>query len=222
MRNKILSILKLENMTYVSQFHYIMLLVGTITMVITYRFSDSSTLSVVSGFFGLFSVLLCSDKKVAFYLFGFAQLMTYVILCLEQRLYGEVAENIFYFVTMIYGLYHWIKYYNYDEAKVEPRRMSSIQNQVVGILTIAGTVVLYYILKYTDDTQPFMDSITTIPAFIAQILMILRYRESWLYWFIIDVGSIVMWAVAGDWCMVAQFVFWTINCIYGFINWSKI
>jgi nicotinamide mononucleotide transporter len=66
-----------------------------------------------------------------------------------------------------------------------------------------------------------LDSATTVPAFIAQMLMIMRYREQWIFWLIIDIGSILMWIHAGDWCMVAQFVFWTINCIYGFYKWSK-
>ena len=65
-----------------------------------------------------------------------------------------------------------------------------------------------------------MDSITTVPAFIAQILLTLRYREQWIYWLIIDVGSIVMWGIAGDYIMMTQFIFWTINCFYGFYKWK--
>ena len=73
----------------------------------------------------------------------------------------------------------------------------------------------------TNDSQPLMDAVTTIPAFFAQVLMIYRYKESWIYWFIIDFGAIFMWAAADNWCMVLQYVFWTINCIYGFFKWSE-
>jgi nicotinamide mononucleotide transporter PnuC len=89
---------------------------------------------------------------------------------------------------------------------------------VLGV-TICACGGLWSILLNTDDSQPFMDSITTVPAFVAQILMILRYKESWYYWLTIDLGSIIMWSVAGDWCMVAQFVFWSVNCIYGLRKW---
>ena len=219
MKDKILGILKLENMTYISQFHYIMLVLGTLMMVVVYRVTGASQLSLLSSVLGVFSVLLCSDRKVAFYLFGFAQLITYVILCIEQRLYGEIAENIFYFITMIYGLYLWMKNYNYDEAIVETRSLNAGQKVWVFIGTLIGVFVLSNILYITDDTQPFMDAITTVPAFVAQVLMITRYRDSWYYWLSIDLGSIVMWAIAGDWCMVAQFVFWTINCFYGLKKW---
>ena len=86
---------------------------------------------------------------------------------------------------------------------------------------VVGISSLYLYLLMTNDTQPFMDSITTVPAIIAQILMILAYKEQWYFWLIIDLASIYMWAIAGDWCMVAQFIFWSINCIYGLYNWKR-
>lgn len=31
-----------------------------------------------------------------------------------------------------------------------------------------------------------------------------------------------VWFVAGNWSMVAMYVAWTANCIYGWYNWSKL
>jgi nicotinamide mononucleotide transporter len=127
----------------------------------------------------------------------------------------------FYAITMVAGMFMWLS--NYDDKKEQV--IARKQNTWEFFATIVLMVVLIYIfynqLNITDDTQPFLDSATTVPAFIAQMLMIMRYREQWIFWLIIDVGSILMWIHAGDWCMVAQFVFWTINCIYGFYKWSK-
>ena len=33
---------------------------------------------------------------------------------------------------------------------------------------------------------------------------------------IIDVVSIFMWMFADNWIMVIQFIFWAMNCIYGY------
>jgi len=52
--------------------------------------------------------------------------------------------------------------------------------------------------------------------------MIKRYKEQWIWWLIIDVLCIKLWFVAGNWSMVAMYVAWTINCIYGWYNWSKL
>lgn len=127
----------------------------------------------------------------------------------------------FYLVTMLYGMYHWYKNYDNEKLEVKTRSFNLETNFDVLSFTVIGIVLLYIILSYTDDTQPFMDAITTVPAMTAQILMILRYKESWFYWLIIDIGSIIMWINANDWCMVAQFVFWSINCMYGYYKWNK-
>lgn len=213
-------ILKLEDKKWhVDRFTTNFILIGILMQVVVFKVTDVPRLSLISGILGVISVVLCSNRKIAFYLFGFAQLFTYVLLCFDQNLYGEIAENAFYLVTMLIGLSHWLDNYNEDKVAVETRKLNAAQKMWTAIGTLFGTLILFNVLLLTDDTQPFMDSITTIPAFIAQILMIMRYRDSWFYWLIIDVGSIIMWGIAGDWCMVVQFIFWTVNCIYGLKKW---
>ena len=213
-------ILKLEDRKWhIDRFTSNFIIIGILMQVIVFRITDAPRLSLISGVFGVISVVLCSNRKVAFYLFGLVQLFTYVLLCLKQNLYGEIVENAFYLVTMLIGLSHWLDNYNEDKVSVETRKLNAAQKMWITIGTLFGTFIMFNILLLTDDTQPFMDAITTIPAFVAQILMILRYRDSWFYWLIIDVGSIIMWGIAGDWCMVVQFIFWTANCIYGLKKW---
>lgn len=206
-------------MNFTNKFGYIFIFVGIVIQFLVSVITGGSDLSLVSGICGIISVVLCSQRKFTFYLFGFIQLFTYVALCVQQKLYGEIAENVFYFVTMLFGMYHWAKHYNEQETAVETRKLTYRQGTWVFVVTVLCTVGLFDALYITDDTQPFMDAVTTAPAFIAQILMIMRYKDSWIYWLIIDAGAIPMWVIAGDWCMVVQYVFWTVNCIYGFRKW---
>lgn len=196
------------------------LIFGITIQFICYKTHNDSLLSLVSGISGLFAVVLCASKRMSMYIFSFIQLFTYVILAYQQHLYGEIAENIFYFVMLIWGLFVWNKAYNKEQLEVESKQLTVRQNIILG--TVVGFIILslWRILSYTNDSQPFMDSITTVPAFIAQILLTLRYREQWIYWLIIDVGSIVMWGIAGDYIMMTQFIFWTINCFYGLYKWK--
>lgn len=206
-----------------NRFGVLFMLLGIMLQIFSFYYTDASYISLISGLTGIISVVLCAERRISFYTFGFIQLFTYIILCVEQNLYGEIAENIFYVITMIYGIFIWINHKdNNDNTKVIPRKLKLnilLSIFIIGIVCIFG---LWYILNLTNDTQPFMDSITTVPAIIAQILMILAYREQWYFWLIIDVGSIFMWVIANDWNMVCQFIFWTINCIYGLKNWKYV
>lgn len=77
---------------------------------------------IISGIMGVVSVVLCSQGKISFYIFGFIQLFTYVFFfTIPNRLHGETIENGMYFLSMLYGIYVWAKLYgrNKDNQSTE-------------------------------------------------------------------------------------------------------
>lgn len=193
--------------------------VGIAIQVIVYILTDSSLLSLVSGTLGIFAVVYCSERKMKQFFFAFGQMFTYVYIAYCEKLYGEVAINIFYFILTCIALYTWI--HNSDDSGfVESRSLTLKSNMILAFSVGLTFLAVWKVLCLTDDTQPMMDSLTTVPAIAAQMLYMLRYREQWIYWLIIDVASIVMWSIAENWCVVAQYVFWTLNCVYGYYLWS--
>ena len=201
-------------------YEHAFMFIGILLQFITFYITGDSVISLISGVTGIISVVLCSQKKFSFYLFGFVQLGTYMWLAAQQNFYGELVENVFYIITMFIGMWIWLKNFNTDKQVVKSKKLSAKQLSIINVLTFVGILCLWKYLYMTNDTQPFMDALSTIPAFVAQILLMLRYREQWIFWIIIDVASIFMWAIADNWIMVVQYIFWTINCIYGLKKWT--
>ena len=202
------------------------LIVGLAVQIVTYIISTQSVISLISGMFGICSVVLCSQGRILTYIFGFGQIITYTYICYTDSLYGLIGINIFYFITQIYGIIIWRKrlYANKSEfmdavptRKVSWKMMVAIAVSVLALSALVG----WLLATFTDDSQPYLDAYTTIPALVAQVLMILAYREQWYIWFFIDVLYVVLWARAGNYCLVAQHIFWCINCVYGFYRWTK-
>ena len=73
-----------------------------------------------------------------------------------------------------------------------------------------------------NDPEPWLDSITTVIPLVGQILMVIGYKEQWAFWLVEDVISLIMFAILGNWIMMAQYIFWTSNCVYGYFKWRKI
>lgn len=200
---------------------HLFMLIGIFLQLIAWYITKDSLISLISGVTGIISVILCSQRKISFYFFDFIQLGTYMYLAWQQRFYGELIENVFYIITMLIGIVVWLKNYNTEEQIVESKRLSDRLFYIICSIMVFICVLFGYYMKYfTDNTQPFMDSFSTVPAFIAQTLLMLRYREQWIFWIIIDVVSIFMWMFADNWIMVIQFIFWTMNCIYGYRKWK--
>lgn len=203
--------------------YWLFMVLGVGTQVVAFLVAPADYapgLSLACGICGIFSVLLCSRMKISSFFFGYLQVVAYMILAYQQRFYGELAINIFYFVTMVYGCISWKR--SYESGSVIPRKVPASVQIVIAAVTLVGIAIGYLVLLRTNDTQPFMDSLTTIPAFTAQILMVTRCRQQWYYWIVVDASAMLMWGIAGDWCMAAQYLFWTANCVYGLAQWGKL
>lgn len=185
--------------------------------------TQDSILSLISCCLGICSVVLASRRNILTFAFGFAQVLTYTYLCWTQRFYAEIALNAYYFGTMIYGVYVWRQRLKEESGKmkVEPRSLSPIVIGLIIVTTLIGSwIVGWGLATWTDDTQPYLDAYTTVPALVAQVLMILVYREHWFIWLAVDILSVLLWLRAGDYCMAAQYFFWCANCLYGLRRWK--
>ena len=107
-------------------------------------------------------------------------------------------------------------------AEVNAKKFTVIQwiSSILG--TIIFTILMGYWLTTIGSMQAYTDAATNVMAIFAQILMVRRYREQWIWWLVIDVLCIKLWWIDGNWSMVAMYIAWTINCIYGWINWTKL
>lgn len=193
--------------------------IGVFIQLFTWYVTNDTILALISGVAGVVSVVLCSQKKLSFYFWGILQLVTILIISYQTNLPGKVIENAFYLLTMIIGLLLWDKNKTNDEVKTETMGFSDYIILAVFVPLLIFGVSLFIV--DANSEQPFLDTLTTVIGIIAQIMLIFRFREQWVLWFILDVLCIALWAKDGNWCLSMQYVFWTINCIYGMIIWKK-
>ena len=218
-----------------SWFDWLFLSVGLSVQVVVFSLTGAGWLSVVSGVAGIFSVILCSQGKISTFFFGFIQISSYLYLSLAARLYAEVGLNVFYLLSQFYGIYVWRRRYGVDMQEktraqsdldvvgqgLRSRHLPLWRFALLMLLTlIAALAAGYGLERLTDDSQPYLDAFTTVPAVVAQVLMVMAYREQWYIWLLIDLLSVVMWVRAGDWCLAAQYAFWCANCMYGLSKWK--
>lgn len=218
-----------------NSFTILFLITGLSVQVAAYLWMPSNPWALVSGLLGICSVVLCSEGNILTFIFGFGQIITYTYLCYLERFYAGIAMNVFYFLSQIYGIYCWRKRLaptgeagptakqSYSEAITITTR--SLRTSVVIALLLSllacSLLVGWLLSRYTNDTQPYLDALTTVPAIAAQILMVMAFREHWYIWLMIDILYVVLWVRAENYCMVMQYAFWCINCVYGFIRWTQ-
>ena len=192
---------------------------GIISQLLTCHIMNESALAVCSGIAGVVSVVLCSQKKYNFYFWGLLQLVTIMIISYQSGLYGKLVENAFYLITMFTGMITWKE--NTIDSKTQVRSMDKIDYQILAFLFLPFAIFLSYSIVIQYNTgQIALDMVTTVIGILAQIMLVLRFREQWILWFILDVLCVVLWAKDGNWCLMVQYIFWIINSIYGYFYWK--
>ncbi|MGL5964838.1 MAG: nicotinamide riboside transporter PnuC, partial [Fusobacteriaceae bacterium] len=137
-------------------------------------------------------------------------------------LYADALLQIFYFGTGVLGWYWW---YRGGTGKTEAKvtDLSTAQKAGVFALITAGTALLGILLtKNTDSVVPYMDAFTTVTCLIAQILLMLRNRFTWVLWIIADIVYVYMFYVKGLNLLAVEYFLFTFNAMFGYYMFTKL
>lgn len=180
-------------------------------------------IDAVAAISGILCVVLCAKGKKSQYIWGLANVICYVVIALINKYYGEVMLNALYYLpSQFIGYYLWNKHINEKTKNVVAKKLNLIQT--IGFLILCGLTIYGYklVLDLLGGNQTFLDSMSTVISVIANTMMLLRFREQWVLWIIIDVITVIMWILAKDAIMVTMWSVYLINAFYGYIKWSKL
>ena len=139
---------------------------------------------------GIINVALLIRRSIWNYPFGIVMVALYFVIFADARLYGDAGLQVFFLVTQIYGWVRW------REVQAQAGQVLVRWSSGPIVLTVlAGTFLLAMGLgaameRYTDAAAPYPDAAIAMMSVTAQILMVLRRIESWIYWIAVDVLAI--------------------------------
>lgn len=160
------------------------------------------------------------------YLIGLYGSVAYAVIAWQNGLFGEVGLNLgFYVPTGIIGFLMWSR--RSRDGVVRMRLLAPRGQALVAGILVLGTLGLGFGLSFiTTQQTPYLDASTNALSVVATILMMLRYREQWTLYFILNAITIVMWVlrwlddgVAGD-AMVVMWSLFLLNSVFGYWRWS--
>jgi len=185
----------------------------------------------VASISGIICVVLAAKGKIANYWFGIINCIFYAYVAYSWQLYGEVMLNALYFLPMQFvGLYFWNCKDNKDpeiKGSIKVKFLTNNSRIILSIVCVISVCIYALFLQYLKGNIPWIDATSTVLSIIAMVLMAKVYMEQWILWIIVDVVSIIMWAIvvfkqgSND---IGLFIMWSaflVNAIYGYYNWVK-
>lgn len=178
-------------------------------------------ISSVATICGIFCVVLCAAGKQSQYYWGFFNIIGYIVIAWINKYYGEVMLNALYYLpTQFVGMYLWKKHYNTGTSTVKCKKMSL--DKLILFTFISGVFIWVYqiFLAKLGGNAAWLDSMSTTFSLAANALMVLRYREQWILWIIVDIITVIMWLIAGDLVMTTMWAVYLLNACYGLYRWT--
>lgn len=208
---------------------------STILFLIVFLQSEKAIINYVELFAGIFSVIcvvLVAYRNVLNYFFGIIAVILYGYVAFIFTNTGEWMLNwIIYLPLNILGIFLWKNKLNSNNLVIV-KQLSKHQFISTTILIII-LVNLYTWFLFTSQeffystvtnyglSKFYIDSFTTICSVVAMILTVLRYKEQWLLWILINILSIVLWYITFNTSMIIMWSTFLVNSIYGYYNWNK-
>lgn len=152
--------------------------------------------------------------------------MVGVILYLRQfylwHLYGDMLLQAVYFIILGYGWYSW------RTPKNTPKEQSHFQSLIprnlitqVALTACMGLPVGWAFSHFTDDPQPYIDSVLMCLSLLASLWTTRKYIENWYLWIFVDFIYTWLFLYRTDFLTASLYAVFALLAIYGACTWRR-
>ena len=204
-------------------FEVVWLLIFIAAQIGIYIYNPDSILGMVSGISGIICNVFVSKGKISNYFFGLIFAYTYFYISLGANFLGEMNTTLYVYIpAQFIGYFLWKANMQKEQGADAVVAKALTAKGWMGLIAflVIGTFLFVQLLNHFGGSSTGLDGLSTIIVIAAQALMVLRYREQWLLWILLNIISIALWAENTS--MYVMYSAYLLNSLYGYYNWSKL
>ena len=180
-------------------------------------------LQIVGVTLGLLYLWLEYKANIWLWVVGMLMPCVHSILYFKSGLYADFAMQIYYITAGLYGLAVWLAGRKRTEKPLKiahtPLRLALPLVVIYGVLHAS----MYFVLvRFTDSTVPFWDSMTTAMSMVAMWMLSRKYVEQWLVWLVVDAITVGLYLYKGIPLTAGLYMLYTALAFVGYLRWRRI
>ena len=185
---------------------------------------------------GVVSTVLSANGSIWNFLFGLIDVLLYSFILYTNDQFSQLALHLLYILPMEFvGFFKWRKLGLNKDNTVKARRMPAKYWINVGVIFVAIAVAAFILSNVlakaagadTVLVKAMLDALITTANIVAFLLMAGAYAEQWYLWIMVNVCSIVLWALTGiltpgaDYAVIPliKYIFYLLNSFNGIRIW---
>ncbi|MBQ4088941.1 MAG: nicotinamide mononucleotide transporter [Clostridia bacterium] len=190
-------------------------------------FGGTDILTLIASLIGVTALIYVARGHAMGQLLTIVFAVFYGIISYSSRYYGEMITYLGMTApTAAAALVAWLRHPYRDTAEVEVSRLSKRQKRLMVVLAVLVTTGFYFILGALGNASLAMSTVSVTTSFLASYLTVCRSPFYALAYAANDIVLIALWVQASlvdisSVPMVACFVMFFTNDMYGFVNWRR-
>lgn len=190
--------------------------------------SSKDVLTIIASLIGVTALIFVSKGDVLGQILTVVFSLFYAVISFRFNYYGEMITYLGMTAPIaVLSAVSWFKHpYENGKNEVKIAALTRAKAIVLVLFTVAVTVLFYFILKYFNNANLFMSTVSIATSFSASALMLLCSPYYAVAYACNDVVLVILWIMASMedisfLPMIVCFAIFLINDIYGFFNWRK-
>jgi nicotinamide mononucleotide transporter len=182
---------------------------------------EQAGLELAANIFTAAAIVLAGRNNVHTWWTGIVGTALFGALFAQNRLYADVALQVFFVITGLLGWYKWLRGRDGEALPVTHAGMPSM----LWILPLGlGATAAYGAMlhHFTNAYAPFPDSAVLVFSIIGQILMMQRRVENWGFWLLVNTIAVPLYFSRGLHLTAVLYAGFWINALVSWRSWHKL
>lgn len=173
-----------------------------------------------NGFTAL-AIVLAGRNNVHTWWTGIVGCTLFGALFAQNRLYADVALQVFFVATGALGWWKWLRGAHGDPLPITHASTANLLWTVP--LGVFATAAYGALLHFTTNAYaPFLDSAVLVFSIIGQVLMMGRRVENWAFWLLVNTIAAPLYFSRGLYLTAALYAGFWVNAIVSWISWRRL
>ena len=201
--------------------------------------NNLSYIELAASLFGLVYVVFeVLQKNFMWYLWVLTSI-TFGIVYYYSHIYAYMGLQIYYVAMGIYGIYSWrrakaLAKRAAAQPATQPGELSSedadilvvrrMSREVAILSTLFAIIVFFiltYILKCTEDPNPWLDSFCSVISMLATFWLSRQYLQNWYLWIVCNLASTILSLSVEQYYAALLYFIMIGMAIWGLWHWNK-
>jgi nicotinamide mononucleotide transporter len=149
--------------------------------------------------------------------------LLYLLLFWHSGLYGEAALQVVFAAVGFWGWWQWLRGTQDGGAPLVVRSLGRRGRGIALLLFAIMWPVLALLLDHgTDSEVPWWDAFPTAGSLLGQWLLGRKYIENWPAWVVVNIVSVVLFAIKGLWLTVLLYALFVALSFAGWRAWQRL